>query len=56
MDPRITGLYNGYNHGDMPGRSFLNQLAVITAGATLANAALALVEPKFLTFTKGIIC
>ena len=47
MDPKITELYNDYIHGDMPRRSFLKQLAVITGGATLANAALALVEPNY---------
>jgi carboxymethylenebutenolidase len=47
MDPKITALYNEYIHGDMPRRSFLKQLAAITGGATLANAALALVEPNY---------
>ena len=35
MDPKVTELYNDYIHGDMPRRSFLKQLAVITGGATL---------------------
>jgi len=47
MDPRVTDLYNDYIHGDMPRRSFLKRLAVITGGATMANAALALVEPNY---------
>lgn len=47
MDPKITELYNDYIHGDMPRRSFLKQLAVITGGATVANAVLALVEPNY---------
>lgn len=47
MDPKITELYNDYIHGDMPRRSFLKQLAVITGGATMANAVLALVEPNY---------
>jgi carboxymethylenebutenolidase len=47
MDPKVTELYNDYIHGDMPRRSFLKQLAVITGGATMANAVLALVEPNY---------
>jgi len=47
MDPKITELYNDYIHGDMPRRSFLKQLAIITGGATMANAVLALVEPNY---------
>lgn len=47
MDPKITELYNDYIHGDMPRRSFIKQLAVITGGATMTNAALALVEPNY---------
>jgi len=47
MDPKVTELYNDYIHGDMPRRSFLRQLAVITGGATMANAVLALVEPNY---------
>ena len=47
MDPKITELYNDYIHGDMPRRSFLKQLAVITGGATMANTVLALVEPNY---------
>ncbi len=47
MDPKVTDLYNDYIHGDMPRRSFLKQLAVITGGATMANAVLALVEPNY---------
>jgi len=35
MDPKVTELYNDYIHGDMPRRSFLKQLAVITGGATV---------------------
>jgi hypothetical protein len=33
MDPRVTELCNDYIHGDMPRRSFLKQLAIITGGA-----------------------
>jgi carboxymethylenebutenolidase len=47
MDPKVTGLYNDYIHGDTPGRSFLKQLAVIAGGATMANAVLALIEPNY---------
>lgn len=47
MDPKITRVYNEYIHGDMPRRSFLKKLAVITGGASMANAVLALVEPNF---------
>ena len=47
MDPKITELYNDYIHGDMPRRSFLKQLAVITGSATVANTVLALVEPNY---------
>lgn len=47
MDPKIKELYNEYIHGDMPRRAFLKQLAVVTGGATFANAALALVEPNY---------
>lgn len=47
MDSKVTELYNDYIHGDMPRRSFLKQLAVITGGATMANAVLALVEPNY---------
>jgi len=47
MDPKVTELYNDYIHGDMPRRSFLKQLAVITGGAAMANAVLALVEPNY---------
>ena len=37
MDSKITELYNDYIHGDMPRRSFLKQLAVITAGHGFHN-------------------
>ena len=47
MDPKVTELYNDYIHGDMPRRSFLKQLAVITGGVTMANAVLAVVEPNY---------
>ncbi len=47
MDPKVTELYNEYIHGDMPRRSFLKQLAVITGGASMASAVLALVEPNY---------
>lgn len=47
MDPEITKLYNEYIHGDMPRRSFIRKLAIITGGAGLTNAALALVEPNY---------
>jgi len=47
MDPKVTDLYNEYIHGDMPRRSFLKRLAVITGGAGMANAVLALVEPNY---------
>jgi carboxymethylenebutenolidase len=47
VDPKIIELYNDYIHGDMPRRSFLRQLAVITGGAAMANAVLALVEPNY---------
>ena len=47
MDPKITELYNDYIHGDMPRRSFLIQLAIITGGATVASTVLALVEPNY---------
>jgi carboxymethylenebutenolidase len=47
MDPKVTELYNDYIHDDMPRRSFLKQLAVITGGAPVANAVLALVEPNY---------
>jgi carboxymethylenebutenolidase len=47
MDPKVTELYNDYIHGDMPRRSFLKQLVIITGGATMANAVLALVEPNY---------
>jgi len=47
MDSRVTELYNEYIHGDMPRRAFLKRLAVITGGASMANAVLALVEPNY---------
>jgi len=47
MDPKVTELYNEYIHGDMPRRSFLKQLVVVTGGASMANAVLALVEPNY---------
>jgi len=47
MDPKIAELYNDYIHGDMPRRSFLKKLAVITGGATVANSVLALIEPNY---------
>jgi len=47
MDPKVTELYNDYIHGDMPRRSFLKQLTVITGGAVMANAVLAMVEPNY---------
>ena len=47
MDPKVTELYNEYIHGDMPRRSFLRKLAIITGGATVANTVLALVEPNY---------
>jgi len=47
MDSRVTELYNEYIHGDMPRRAFLKKLAVITGGASMANAVLALVEPNY---------
>ena len=47
MDPKVTELYNDYIHGDMPRRSFLKQLAVITGGATVSSAVLALIEPNY---------
>jgi carboxymethylenebutenolidase len=47
MDPKVTDLYNEYIHGDMPRRSFLKRLAVITGGASMANAVLARVKPNY---------
>jgi carboxymethylenebutenolidase len=47
MDSKVTELYNDYIHGDMPRRSFLKQLAVITGGATVASGVLALIEPNY---------
>ena len=47
MDPKVTELYLEYIHGDMPRRSFLKKLAIITGGATVANTVLALVEPNY---------
>ena len=47
MDPKVKDLYNDYIHGDMPRRSFLKQLTLITGGATVANAVLALIEPNY---------
>lgn len=32
MDPKVTELYNDYIHGDMPSRSFLKKLTLITGG------------------------
>ena len=46
MDPKVTELYNDYIHGDMPRRSFLKQLAVITGGASMANAVLASITTR----------
>lgn len=47
MDSRVTELYNEYIHGDMPRRAFLKKLAMITGGASMTNAVLALVEPNY---------
>ncbi len=47
MDPKITELYNEYIHGEMPRRSFIARLTVITGGAAVANTVLGLIEPNY---------
>ena len=47
MDQKVTELYNGYIHGDMPRRRFLKQLVVINGSAATASGVLALIEPNY---------